>query len=402
MVSYRRSSKVLRRFPIVVLTLPFVGCGEAPGDAPASISFDSDQLIWQSPEGAFWEIADVLEKDDMIWVLSPADPFVHGLRSGAEVVAFGNQGDGPGEFRSARALLPLGDAGHITVWDAGARLYRTFSSDGAPVSTRDASAIGSVRGDIDAVTFGAPLRVEAATGGKIVKAEFPGAVRWGGDLWTATLLRSSADGTVERTVDFGDLRGASHEDLRTKSILVLVPLWDACPDGSVVVLDPIARSLYLIDSSWAERDSLLVRLDVAPLTRTDRLNYLQGQMESELRGQQIESSEMEAMLASAEEGSRDQFPVLAPLAVDIKCSQGGVWVQKYDGASHPLGFGRTWHVFALAGSPSAYTTVTLPPGFRLFRVSDSHLLGVVTDDMDLQRVASISLPESLRFSAIGR
>ena len=36
------------------------------------------------------------------------------------------------------------------------------------------------------------------------------------------------------------------------------------------------------------------------------------------------------------------------------------------------------------------------PAFQFFRVSDSHLLGVVTDDMDLQRVATIPLPRSLR------
>ena len=37
-----------------------------------------------------------------------------------------------------------------------------------------------------------------------------------------------------------------------------------------------------------------------------------------------------------------------------------------------------------------------PTAFQLFRVSDSHVFGVVTDDMDLQRVASIPLPQSLR------
>jgi len=382
----------LGRFVGIALTLLISGCTEDPGSSPTSISIDSSQLIWQSPEGTFWEVADVLEKDGTIWVLSPADPFVHGLRSGAEVVVFGSQGDGPDEFRSARALLPLGEVGHITVWDAGLRLYRTFSPDGVQVSTREASALSTVRGDIDAVTFGDPLRVATTTNGDIVKAEFPSAVMWGGDLWTATLLRFQADGNMERVVDFGDLQGASHEDLRTKRILVPVPLWDACPDGSVAVLDPIARSLYLIDSGWEERDSLSVPWDHLPLTRADRLNYLSGQMEAELRGQQIESSEMETMLARAEEGSRDQFPVLAPLAVDIRCSQGGVWVQKYDAASHPLGFGRTWHVFPFDGSSSEHSAVTLPPGFRLVRVSDSHLWGVVTDDMDLQRIASIPLP----------
>ena len=386
-------SGIPKRFLLLVLTLLVVGCDEARSIDPMLISIGSDQVTWQSPDGEFWGIADVLEKDGVIWVLSPIDPFVHGLRSGASMATFGTQGDGPGEVRSARALLPLGDVGQITIWDAASRLYRTFSGDGLPVSTRDAGAVGTVRGDIDVVTFGDPLRV-AATPQGTVKAEFADAVMSGTGLWTATLVRS-ADGTVERLVDFGDLRGASHEDLRTRSVLVPVPLWDTCPDGRVVVLDPIARFLHLVESTWEERDSLSVPWNVAPLSRSDRLNYLTGQMEAELQGQAVGSAEMEAMLSRAEEGSRHQFPAAAPLAVDLKCSAGRVWMQEYDGAAHPLGFGRNWRTVSLAGSPPEYSEVILPAGFELFRVSESRLLGVVTDDLDLQRVASIPLPQSL-------
>ena len=393
----QRVSRIPNRFLGVALTLLVAGCAEAHGTDPVSISIDPDQVTWQSPDGAFWGVADVLERDGVIWVLSPIDPFVHGLRSGTEVAAFGTRGDGPGEFRSARALLPVGDIGQITIWDAASRLYRTFSSDGLPVSTREARAVGTVRGNIDVVTFGDPLRVAATTGGGTVRAEFAGAVMWGSDLWTGALVRNGADGNAERVVDFGDLPGAAHKDVRTRSILVPVPLWDACPDGSLVVLDPMARSLYLVESTWEERDSLAVPWDVRPLDRADRINYLKGQMKAELQGRSVESGEMEAMLARAEEGSRDQFPPSGPLAVDLKCGAGRVWMQQYDGAAHPLGFSQTWRTVALTrGSTSAYSEAVLPPAFRLFRVSNSHLLGVVTDDMDLQRVATIPLPESLR------
>ena len=394
------ASRKVSGIPISSLSVAFAvlvaGCADSRSTAPTVIGIDSDQVRWQSPEGAFWEVADVLEKDGIIWVLSPVDPFVHGLRSGAEVAAFGTQGDGPGEFRSARALLPLGDTGHVTIWDAASRLYRTVSSDGLPISTREARATGTVRGDIDVVTFGDPLRVAATAEGGTVRGEFAGAVMWGTDLWTAALVRTAPDGNVERLVDFGDLSGASHDDLRTRGFLVPVPLWDACPDGSVVVLDPLARFLYLVESSWEERDSISVPWDVRTLSRDDRINYLKGQMNAELQGQRVEASEMEAMLARAEQGSRDQFPASAPLAVDIRCSGGRVWMQEYEGAAHPLGFSRTWRTVALAGSTPAYAEVILPPAFQIFRVSDSRLLGVVTDDMGLQRVASIPVARSLR------
>ena len=157
-----------------------------------------------------------------------------------------------------------------------------------------------MRGDIDVVTYGDPLRVAATANGNIVKAEFPSAVMWASDVWTGAVVRFGSHGTVERMVDFGSLRGASHEDVRTRRFLVPVPLWDACPDGSVVVLDPLARFLYHVESSWEERDSLPVPWDSPPLSRADRINYLAGQMKAELQGQRVESSEMEAMLARAE------------------------------------------------------------------------------------------------------
>lgn len=390
-----RASRVPISFRSFALTVLVAACADGRTTDHMSISLESDQVTWQSPDGAFWGISDVLERDGVIWVLSPVDPFVHGLQSGAEVVAFGRQGDGPGEFRSATALLPIGDVGQITIWDAASRLYRTFSAEGLPVSTREAGSVGTVRGNIDVVTFGDPLRVAVTAEGGTVRAEFASAVMWGSDLWTARLVRYEVGGKVQRLADFGDLRGASHENLRTRGFLVPVPLWDACPDGSVVVFDPMARFLYRVESGWEERDSLFVPWDARPLSRSDRLNYLSGQMKAELQGRRVESSEMEAMLARAEQGSRDQFPASAPLAVDIKCSEDRVWMQEYDGAAHPLGLGRRWRTISLAVHTSAYSEVTLPAAFRLFRVSESRLLGVVTDDLDLQRVASIPLPQSL-------
>ncbi len=91
----QRLSRIPRPFPSFILTLLVAGCAEGRSTDPVLISIDPDQMTWQSPEGAFWGIADVLERDGVIWVLSPVDPFIHGLRSGTEVVAFGSQGEGP-------------------------------------------------------------------------------------------------------------------------------------------------------------------------------------------------------------------------------------------------------------------------------------------------------------------
>ncbi len=386
---------VKRLLPMVVPFLP-CSCSDPQDADSAMIQIDSDQMTLESSQGDLWGIVDVLERDGIVWVLTSADPFVHGFQRGAEVVSFGRQGDGPNELLSAQALVDRGGDGEITVWDAASRLYRTFSATGSLVSTRDAGRLGTVRGDIDIVTFGDALRVAATREGIVVRAEYREAVASGGGLWTGRLARFDDEGGLEYAVDFADLRGAAHVDTGARSVLVPVPLWDLCPDGRIALLDPIDRHLYLVGSSWERRDSVSVPWEVRPVTRTDRLAYLRSQMEAELQGQQVDDSEIQLMLERVEEAGRDQFATSTPLGVDIRCAEGRVWIQEFDGSAHPLGLGRRWRTITLAGDAPAYSQVTLPPGFRPYRISESQMLGVVTDSMDLQQVASIPIPSSLR------
>ncbi|MYB08055.1 MAG: hypothetical protein F4Y24_17060 [Gemmatimonadetes bacterium] len=376
--------------------LPLLLCScDGTGDAePVTIDIDPDQMAWESPRGDLWDIADVMEKDGLVWVLTSADPLVHGFRGGIEAVAFGRHGDGPNEVRSALALVDRGAMGEITLWDAAARMHRTFSETGTLVSTWDAGRLGTVRGDIDIVTFGDPLRVATTTEGT-VRAEYREAVSSAPDLWTGRLARFDDDGGVEHVVDFTELLGAPSDDRSAGSILAPVPLWDVCPDDRIALLDPIARHVYLVGASWETRDSLAVPWEVRPLTRDDRMGYLRGQMEAELQGQQV-GPEIQPMLERAEAGSRDQFAPSTPLGVDLRCAAGRVWIQAFDGDSPPLGHGRLWWTISLAGQEPGYTRVTLPGRFRPYRISDSRMLGVVTDTLGLQRVASIELPSALR------
>ncbi|MYC99384.1 MAG: hypothetical protein F4X13_08970 [Gammaproteobacteria bacterium] len=377
-----------------MLPLLLCSCEGTGGAEPVTIGIDPDQMAWESPPGDLWDIADAMERDGLVWVLTSAEPLLHGFRSGVEVFAFGRHGDGPNEVRSALALVDRGAMGEITLWDGAARLYRTFSVTGPLVSTWDAGRLGTVRGDIDIVTFGDPLRVATTTEGT-VRAEYREAVSSAPDLWTGRLARFDVDGGVEHVVDFMELRGAPRDDQSAGSILAPVPLWDVCPDDRIALLDPTARHVYLVGASWEIRDSLAVPWGVRPLTREDRMGYLRGQMEAELQGQQV-GPEIQPMLDRAEAGSRNQFAPSTPLGVDLRCASGRVWIQEFDGESPPLGHGRLWWTITLAGQEPQYSRVILPGGFRPYRISDSRMLGVVTDTLGLQRVASIELPPALR------
>lgn len=384
-------SKVIR---FAILALLPCACEEAEDADSGHIVIDPDQMAWESPRGDLWGVVDVLQRDSHVWVLTSADPFVRGFGEGAEVAAFGRVGDGPNELRSALKLVDRGGGGEITLWDAGARLYRTFSAAGTLVAAWDAGRLGTVRGDIGVVTFGDPLRVASATEGT-VRVEYGGVVSWGPALWTGRLARFDDDGGVEPLVDFAELQGAPHEEPGGRDMLAPVPLWDVCPDDRIALLDPNARHLHLFGRDWETRDSLSVSWELGPLTREDRLAYLRGQMEAESRDQQL-NVDIEPMVERAEALSRDRFAQSAPLGVDIRCARGRVWIQEFDGRSDPLGRGRHWRTVSLAGQEPMISRVTLPGGFRPYRISDSRMLGVVTDTLGLQTVAAIELPPALR------
>ena len=381
-----------KRHLIVLLLLVTSACRESDDTDVMAVHIGSAAMTWESPPGSFWEIRDVLRKDGTVWVLTSGEPFVHGLRNGTEIITFGSRGEGPHELRSAWAFPgDYSGAGTITVWDAQARLYRTFSNDGLQVSARAARSIGTVRMDIDVVTFGDPMRMSARKE-HVVRTEYDNMVASGNDLWTGGLIRADGDGRVETVIDFGELRGASQRD-KAREMLVPVPLWDECYDGRIALLDPVARFVYMVGASWEARDSLWIPWEGKSLSRAERLGYLLHHAEAEFRGQsEAIPSEIEAMVANAEQALRDDFPSEAPVGVDIRCAPGRVWIQEFDGGAHPLGFGRSWWTVSTTGIPPIYSRVVLPVRFRPHSISGPQMLGIVTDSLGLQRVASIRLP----------
>jgi len=110
-------SRASRRGLGVVVPLLVGACAELRSADQMSVRIDSDRITWESGDGELWGIVDLLERGGVIWALTSAPPFVHGLQRGEEVVTFGLLGEGPDELRSARALLDRGDAGEITMWD---------------------------------------------------------------------------------------------------------------------------------------------------------------------------------------------------------------------------------------------------------------------------------------------
>lgn len=399
----------MRRFPrACVVALFLVGgsscAAEPPVDLPLLETGAESMTVLSPGDGSLWDVRDVLEADGVYWVLKASPPFLHVFdERGREVANFGTAGEGPGELRYPRALWPGDAGGAVTVWDAGSRSALTFSTDGRLLSSQGMPRLGGMRADIETVTFGHPFRLFRESGATVL-GQFDSGVNRGSDLWNGRLVRVDDNGSDEpRTpvgdivVDFAeDLAGAAGRTSPQAPGLVPVPLWDGCPDGRIAVLDPIALSLHLLGPGAGEAEAIRLPWEPATLRTTDKFSYLRFQIEAEARGEGADAATIDRVAESAFSQAEDYFPTEAPAGVDLKCAPGHVWIQEFDGDSHPLGYGPRWHTVRLDGTEPRFARVSFPPGFQPVRVSNSGMLGVVTDSVSLQRLAHVDLPPELR------
>jgi len=367
--------------------------GNQSGDmAPLQIGVQALKLV--SPaDDALWEVRDILEHRGTVWALTGSAPFVHGFTpGGARVAAFGTAGEGPGEFRYPHGLWPGDSEGTLTVWDAGRSAALTVSSSGKLLASRPISDPGVIRSDIRTVTFGDPFRVFKRHDA-VVLGRYDSGVSSADDLWRGKLVRTSGHGqTAEEVVtDFArDLPGAAHRP-GMPSVLTPVPLWDGCPDGQVAVLDPIERTLYMLVPGRSDPDAIPLPWRPEELQRVEKFRYLRHQIAAELRNQDVPASEIDRIAKSVLTDAERMFPDEAPIGVDLRCSRDRVWIQEFDGDSHPLGYGPRWRTVSRRGSGPRFGQVAFPAGFMPYRITDSRAVGVVTDNLALQRLATVDI-----------
>ncbi len=406
--SSRGSSPAL---PVVALAaLATASCApDSPdsreGDAATEIEIPATALTVFEEGDELWGVRDIIESGDAIWALTEAEPFLRAHDPGGRILAdFGTSGEGPGELSNPWTLSATDPAGSVIVWDHRNRRRSIFTSAGEFVSSVPAPAVpnGAIRGDIRNVTFGNPFRVGEDRGGLFVASYGDGLSR-PADFWGGRILRIG-DGQAEpRTVvDFAaDLPGAAN---RVPLMgLAPVPLWDLCPDGRIVVLDPVARSLHLHAPDGAEERRIPLAWAARALSREERLGYVRAMISGETRGTDIADEEVNAAAEGMLAQAGDQLATEAPLGVDLRCAPGRVWIQEFDGASHALGYGRGWRTVSLDGAnPGAenqaprFQRILFPEGFVPWRLTDSMAIGVMTDDLNLQRLAVVRLESAFR------
>ena len=387
----------LRQPVLPLLALGVLGAGscapEAPDTSTVEVEISRSALtIFQEGE-ELWDVRDIIESDEVIWVLTAAAPFLRAYdRSGRMLADFGKSGDGPGELRNPWVLSATTSGGEVIAWDLGTRRHSRFDVGGNFLtSTPTTITRESIRADIRSVTFGDPFRVaEDDTG--IWTASYPGGITRSDDFWSGRIVRH-AHGDVEPAVavDFAvDLPGAAS---RVPAMgLAPVPLWDGCADGVVAVLDPVDSSLHLYGPGGTKVRQIALPWTSRPLSHEERLGYVRAMMRNETRGTNVNDGEIERAAEDVLEQAGGHLPEVAPIGIDLRCSPERIWIQEFDGSSHPLGYGRTWMTAALKDTAPQFQRIVFPDGFTPYRLTGSVAVGVVRDSMELQRVAIVRLP----------
>ena len=335
------------------------------------------------PSDALWDVRDIISVGDTVWVLTAEAPFVHAFGPRAERLAtFGGAGEGPGELRSPQAIVSWNANVSLAVWDPGVSAVQVFSATGLPLSTVSLPQSGFIRADIREIGFGDPFRVTVDTLG-IVLALYDTPVMRANDLWHGRLVRVTRGdpGESQVVIDFGrDLSGSAlARDM--SQFLLPVPLWDTCPDGRIAILDPIVPTLIFVTQS-PNRDVHTLEWKPRRLRPIEQLEYIKTLIRAESGDPGLDEAELNDIAVKTRHRLDGLLPTDAPIAVDMICAEDRVWIQEFDRSR--------WRSIDPTSGASALR-VEFPHGFKPYSISQSRIVGVVTDSIALQRVAAVDL-----------
>ncbi len=370
---------------LALLSLGATACGN--NDAPETLEtvVAIEELQVSIEPTLFTDVREIVPVEGGTWVLDGAPPHVTLLDAAGDVVVrFGEEGEGPEEFRApwAMQVFGAGDASQVAIWDLGNARVSTFSPEGALVSTRriETGTLDGIRLDIRNVTYADPFRVRQSRG-RFVFGRYPGTVSQTWDLLRGEVVASSSVELASPTLVAPLTEPVTFSASAEFTELRALPLWDACTEGSVLVWRPDLGRLRWVGPAGGILREEAIPFGPRAMTHQDVVGYLRLMARLELGVEPEEKGiDIEAMARS----SRMYFADLAPLATDLRCGAGEVaWLRLFDTSHDPLGRGSDWMTLGEEGLRS----LTFPDGFSPFAFEDTGVFGVLEDDLGFQRVA---------------
>lgn len=319
-------------------------------------------------------LAVVQWNEQSVLIFSPTGQFVRDL---------GRGGQGPGEFGMPVRIGLLGD----TTWVTDGTLKRTtlFDSRGTAVETLDFT-----RPISDDPRFrSAPPSAMLRDGSAIVR---PIIVSRGAGPGFAPLLRLRRDGSVVDTIAMLDRRNSR---LRIQDPSGTWTRYTSQPfnDGTLFAAASNGQGIVVVERPAARSEPAYFRVrKLAPDGRIEyakRYRYRPVPMNgtvmdsvlNELAGSITESGRPGApSMARARQWVREGLYVPGnhpPVSAVVMSQDGHVWLRRED---RPDALS-LWHVLDRSGAIVAQSRI--PPNVRLLEASQTHLWGVVTDELDV-------------------
>lgn len=291
--------------------------------------------------------------------------------TGRLTARIGRSGDGPGEFRGINhvALLP-GDS--LAVWDLAQGRLTVFDANGvAGREARIGASETSRRSDIVGILEDGSI----LSRGFIRLAETPdGLMRPETQTW-----HLSPDGTLVDSI--GPLPGGETWFIpRDGGFSVFTPPFARRTEllvsgGRILVGDTDRPEVRVLAADGTPQ--LLIRWQIQPRAITN--DDIEGARNEALGEDPSESQRLDIDRMFARYDMPAAMPAFGRLSTD---TGGNIWVQEYrtewdEGEA-------TWRVFDPDGSLIA--TAPLPGGFRPTHIGSDFILGIATDEFDVEHV----------------
>lgn len=356
---------------------------EIGGSATAGPTLFDD--IWgaaRTPRG------DIIVSDDATQELRMFDS------TGKHVRTFGRSGEGPGEFSQIKHVHVRGDSVIAIDTQRGAAV---FTLSGKLVRQRQHPSFGAYRA-VDAwgvLSDGSVF--ETAAGGQGHPDNFNGV---GTFTEIRRLFRTTPDGrsaTLVGVVETWDYHRRASGNPAAGMVAYTPRLSVAPTDDRVCMGRGVTYEIQCVNA--AGTTTMIIRRDVArtPVSAGARAQFLQRiRTQKPTPGHnRIPQAKLDAI--AAETFFATHFPAYGRIAAGVN---GELWVSEYRyeaytrdaGEPAPSGDVTRWNVFARDGSWSA--SILLPTRFNLKQVGADFLLGVSSDDDNVERVTLYRLERS--------